>query len=266
MSSSSFNDFKFKIDDIDHSGPWDIYRSYDWDSSVIGWKPPLPNPKMIFHNKLPKSGSSTMNNLLKVLSKSNQFAYKKIEPTDLPNDLMSEESPVINWIKANATGQPFVLLKHHFPFDFTKHSLEQPTYINVIRDPIDWFQSHYYFERFGWEQVNGARHFKGTEEDKNMIIDDCVKNKHKQCVNVPWRYMEYFCGNGPECNPTTSGKPAQVAETTKLRMMTTFYVIGVLEQWENTLDLFQVINRFKQFFYFKLIFIHSSFINCSNVT
>ena len=221
---------------------------------------------MIFHNKLPKSGSSTMNNLLKVLSKSNQFAYKKIEPTDLPNDLMSEESPVINWIKANATGQPFVLLKHHFPFDFTKHSLEQPTYINVIRDPIDWFQSHYYFERFGWEQVNGARHFKGTEEDKNMIIDDCVKNKHKQCVNVPWRYMEYFCGNGPECNPTTSGKPAQVAETTKLRMMTTFYVIGVLEQWENTLDLFQVINRFKQFFYFKLIFIHSSFINCSNVT
>ena len=48
-----------------------------------------------------------------------------------------------------------MLLKHHFYFDFRNHGLRQPTMINVIRDPVDWFVSQYYFRRFGW---NRKRH------------------------------------------------------------------------------------------------------------
>ena len=48
--------------------------------------------------------------------------------------------------------EPYLLLKHHFFFDFRKHGLRQPTMINVIRDPVDWFVSQYYFRRYGWNR------------------------------------------------------------------------------------------------------------------
>lgn len=42
------------------------------------------------------------------------------------------------------------MLKHHYVFDFTPHGMRMPTMINVIRDPVDWFVSQYYFRRNGW--------------------------------------------------------------------------------------------------------------------
>ena len=34
----------------------------------------------------------------------------------------------------------------------------------------DWFQSHYYFERFGWTRKDDDREsFSGTEEDKMRV-------------------------------------------------------------------------------------------------
>ena len=38
-----------------------------------------PSTKMIFHNKMPKSGSTTMHNLLKRLAEINGFDYVKIQ-------------------------------------------------------------------------------------------------------------------------------------------------------------------------------------------
>jgi len=35
--------------------------------------------------------------------------------------------------------------------------MHQPTFVNLIRDPISWFQSHYTFMRFGMN--------KGRAED-----------------------------------------------------------------------------------------------------
>lgn len=167
--------------------PWDKYRSESWES-VAYWNGPAPNPTFVFHNKLPKAGSSTMNNILKLLKKRNLFTYKKLEPTELTGDTYAKETPTAEWIRQNwsdlnNTSDVHFLLKHHFPFDFQRHGFQQPTYINVMRDPIDWFQSHYYFERFGWQQVNADRGFKGTDEERDMIIDDCVKTRYKQCQN-----------------------------------------------------------------------------------
>lgn len=39
----------------------------------------LPNPGFILHNKLPKSGSTTMHNILTVLSQWNNFEHIKID-------------------------------------------------------------------------------------------------------------------------------------------------------------------------------------------
>lgn len=219
--------------------PWDTaYTNYNWNSNVAFWQPPLPNKNLIFHNKLPKAGSTTMNYILFYLSQKNSFKYQKIQPGDLPNDSYSVEEPLVNWIKENVTESPFLLLKHHYPIDFTKYGLDQPTYMNVMRDPVDWFQSHYYFERFGWQKVGGSRDsFKGSDEDRDMIIDDCVTQKASQCVDVPWSWIDFFCGNGPDCNKINNRDT--IVATTKTRIQRVYYMIGILEQWDNTLSLFE---------------------------
>ena len=46
------------------------------------------NPDFIFHNKLPKAGSSTMNNICLMLSKRNNFNYRKVENRHFYNFLI----------------------------------------------------------------------------------------------------------------------------------------------------------------------------------
>lgn len=117
-----------------------------------------------------------MNNILIMLGRKNRFNYRKLNPHNLVGDSLTAENPLVDFVKNNVTSWPFVLLKHHLPMDFEKYGLQQPTYINVIRDPSDWFQSHYYFERFGWTRKEDDRgSFIGSEEDKMRV---CRLNKY----------------------------------------------------------------------------------------
>jgi hypothetical protein len=59
----------------------------------------MPNPGFIFHNKLPKSGSSTMNQLLRELAKKNNFNFAKVEPTLIPNDRFDSEEPLVKFVQ-----------------------------------------------------------------------------------------------------------------------------------------------------------------------
>ena len=53
---------------------------------------------------------------------------------------------------------------------FSRFSSVQPTYINLIRDPLARLVSSYYYQRFG--DYRGDRRtwiFKGTDAEKNMV-------------------------------------------------------------------------------------------------
>ncbi|XP_042602732.1 uronyl 2-sulfotransferase-like [Cyprinus carpio] len=45
--------------------------------------------------------------------------------------------------------QPFLYTRHVHFLNFTRFRIEQPVYINIIRDPINRFLSNYFFRRFG---------------------------------------------------------------------------------------------------------------------
>ncbi|XP_039253042.2 uronyl 2-sulfotransferase-like [Styela clava] len=198
-----------------------------------------PNPSFIFHNKLPKSGSSTMNNILKKLSKANHFNFLKMETSDLQT---SDDRYLIQQLKTKVK-PPFVLLKHHKWLNFTRSNQPQPTYINVMRDPLEWFTSRYYFSRYGWERKPGCRKADCgmSEADRLMDIDECVKKRHRECMN-PWMYLQFFCGTAPECsNTTTLEQKERATEIAKSNILNEYYVVGVLEQFEDTLKLFQTM-------------------------
>jgi hypothetical protein len=133
-------------------------------SSVLGFAYPglssPPNNRFIFHNKLPKCGSSTMKNLLKLLQKRNNFKLDHqrfcIHPKDCyesyRDDGPNGRKDFYNYMKnklPKMKNTKYVLLKHHHWFNFTEFGLPKPTYINVARNPVTRFASRYYFQRFG---------------------------------------------------------------------------------------------------------------------
>ena len=154
-------------------------------------KPVLPNPHLIFHNKLPKCGSTTMHNMLQLLSKWNNFDYYKLEPGDDP---FQEEEKISTFMKlalekarpkrskSEDGTWPVFLFKHHYYYNTSRHGLEEPTWINLIRDPITWFESSFYFKRLGWSQKPGARRRTGTSS----------KNFKKKFKNI-WESFFYYC-------------------------------------------------------------------------
>ena len=48
---------------------------YIYDFTKVELLPSIPNPEFVFHNKLPKCGSTTMNDIVKALSHRNNFNY-----------------------------------------------------------------------------------------------------------------------------------------------------------------------------------------------
>ena len=67
--------------------------------------------------------------------------------------------------------KPLIVIKHHLYTNFTEYGLEEPTWINVAREPVSRFVSSYYFKRFGFARHEGVRNkriIKG-ERDINMV-------------------------------------------------------------------------------------------------
>lgn len=140
---------------------------------------PPKNSRFIFHNKIPKAGSTTMKWLLVALAKRNGFTLDHVTP--LINGVTAEkvkneeghfidgpdgEEALAEYLpkKRQEVGDGnLFFLKHHHWFNFTQFDLEEPTYINVVRDPVTRYASWYAFERYGWARHEGTRQrFSGT--------------------------------------------------------------------------------------------------------
>ena len=129
------------------------------------------NPRFVFHNKIPKAGSTTMKWLLVALSKRNGFVLDHLKPC-VNRETCSErdggkhldgpdgEQALVKYIpksRKSSGSQNYLLLKHHHWLNFSQFGLEAPTYINVARDPVTRYASWYYFERFGWGRNEATR-------------------------------------------------------------------------------------------------------------
>jgi len=217
-----------------------------------------PNHRFIFHNKLPKCGSSTMKNLLKLLQKRNNFKLDHqrfcIHPKDCyeayRDDGPNGRKDFYNYIKKKLPkmkNTKYVLLKHHHWFNFTEFGLPKPTYINVARNPVTRFASKYYFQRFGWSmgEIGSRTNFHGNEEDLNRSLDDCVRLQVPECTDALQVMVKYFCGTSDECNKhgeqgrTQWDKVAISAEIAKKNILREFFFIGILEKFDDTLELFE---------------------------
>lgn len=86
-------------------------RQYSFDADFLA---AAPNPRFVFHNKLPKTGSTTMHNIVGLLSRRNNFTYWKIMSGVMK---FGDESTLVQALRMRYR-EPFFLLQHHYWMDF----------------------------------------------------------------------------------------------------------------------------------------------------
>jgi hypothetical protein len=127
-----------------------------------------PNKRKIFFNRLPKSGATSLRYIFERLANINKFVYdyQKASMFDCaPGNKNCQDGPSAqvkfgayirrtHWETREAN---YLMMKQHHFFNFTAYKIPQPTYLNMVRDPVTRLASSYYFERHGWGFGSNSR-------------------------------------------------------------------------------------------------------------
>nr|XP_054765981.1 uronyl 2-sulfotransferase-like isoform X2 [Lytechinus pictus] len=133
------------------------------------------------------------------------------------------------------------ILHGHYRYINMKSSSKKPILMSMIRDPIDRFESHFYFIRHGDLDMSKAELVKNIKTESNMALpnetlDECVAKGRLECTLSLYRnmYITSFCGYAPGC----SESPSFAFEKAK-RNVDKFLVIGVMEEYDLTMAVFE---------------------------
>ncbi|TRY68406.1 hypothetical protein TCAL_10235 [Tigriopus californicus] len=200
------------------------------------------NTSILIFNKNRKSGSSTVRNWIKVLAPKNRFHMIKSGQTRLPNFPYSmsigREQEFVDQIKRSP--RPLVFMEHFYFVDFRRYDPQlNPTWLNLVREPISRFASLFYHQR-------KMKIWKGKQKPPEgwfrKNISECVLNDDPECSIKKGYYREqqltYFCGNALECREVGNLKALALA---KLNIESHFPVVGVLELFNETLVALELL-------------------------
>jgi len=213
---------------------------------------------VVVYNRVPKSGSTTMITFIFQLRKKNAFlavlnptgAYRSPSGTD-------QRSLGLYFSEANKRART-MFIRHQYFINFTQSNMDQPKYINVMRDPIDFFLSNYMFKRTQMAMRIPVRDMtEGAKNLMTMSFEKCVLQNRFECsykgkrisrgkeylhrrwidnVFMPNDQMLYFCGTDPEC--AQLGNPKALAKA-KYNVENHFVVVGLLEYMNESVTVFE---------------------------
>ncbi|XP_030644372.1 uronyl 2-sulfotransferase [Chanos chanos] len=197
----------------------------------------LPFPSQVVYNRVGKCGSRTIVLLLRILAERHQFT---LISSEIHNKTRLTKHEQVNLMKnISSIPQPFLYTRHVHYLNFTRFRIDQPVYINIIRDPINRFLSNYFFRRFGdWRgEENHLVRTPGMKDDERYLdINTCILENYPECSNPRLFYIiPYFCGQHPQCR-----EPSLWAlERAKENVLEHYLLVGVLEELEDVLLLLE---------------------------
>ena len=236
----------------------------------MSWANTPNNKKLFIHTKMPRCGSTTMKALLGELSRANKFEFYHFPPEGshgANSDLMAEKFKQFYEARQErkeliGDKTPMLFIRHMSWLNFTKIGGEQPTVLNVVRDPISRWVSSYNLCHFG---VAGRQDRAKNRGDASGDAG-CANLKENE-IGVP---VEIYLKNIREkntdkmANDEQNGLSAQFLtwirpDTLAARFLTAapdsqkskfyaeaktivlkhYYTIGILERFSDTLKLFE---------------------------
>ncbi|KAJ8917617.1 hypothetical protein NQ315_000100 [Exocentrus adspersus] len=185
------------------------------------------NRHFLFLNHVPKCGSEILILLLQKLQGLNNYKHVRLTGGNqrfltrtLQEDLVFEMYDVIR-----KEAVPLSFDRHVYFINFTSFDKQLPTYINLIRDPVDKILS-----RASYKDKLGKKDF----------YSKCLVRKKNNCNfkdGQPYDLtIPYFCGHDPRCMLLNNEWALQNAKSNVERY---YPVVGVLEELNTTLEILE---------------------------
>lgn len=206
--------------------------------------------ELLFFNRVPKVGSQTAMELLRLLSIRNNFNFHKDRTQKVENIKLTvnEEKWLVNMV--DYFTPPSAYVKHVCFVDFSRHNTSVPIYVNLVRDPVERVISWYYYVRAPWYFVERKRAFPELPlPNPNWLRKDfekCVRLNDPECRYYPGlkhdgfgdhrRQTMFFCGQDDDC----TGFNTEVAmKKAMYNVEKNYAVVGVLEDMNKTLTVLE---------------------------
>ncbi|XP_059219907.1 heparan sulfate 2-O-sulfotransferase pipe-like isoform X1 [Stomoxys calcitrans] len=198
---------------------------------------------LIFFNRVPKVGSQTMMELLKMLGKRNGFHPVRDKPGNTETIMLAddfEQNLVEEILEAK---RPGTYSKHVAYIDFEDLDYPEPIYINLVRNPVERIISWFYYIRAPWYIAERKKMFPNlyqlpSAQWLKKDFSECVLKGDPECTFLAnerkglgdhRRQMLFFCGQDSEtCMPFDNYEAMQRA---KHHVETKYAVVG---SWEDT--------------------------------
>lgn len=211
--------------------------------------------KVVFYNRVPKTGSTTMLTFLDAAAKTN--GYKVIHSEDFdpdhfdPSDREVRKGVVQDMSSVYGAIEGKVVFERHIHYiDFAEFGRKQPIYMNMLRDPGSLRTSGFYFFRDcvcsgAAEPTNvwcSAHWDKKSDEFCATTINTCYadfdvcKATGHHVFGQPLN--EFLCGTSDECQDFDSDRKTELA---KHNLANKYSWVGILESLTNSLQLLQQI-------------------------
>jgi len=215
----------------------------------------LRSARLLVFNRVPKTGSTTLQTIMRQAAKVNGFLYVS------SNDYTHHRLPTVTAERSFARGLARLLAggrrvafdRHVLWVNLTHHlrGVLRPSeiaYINLVRDPIATLTSAYYFEQDCSCRTHG-QWCKGHKVECGLDIDTAWRRWYHptraRCLHQPAFFIQAFlCGHHPACSGACG---VEAARGLIERIISREYaVVGTLED----LPLFLAVlaKRLPQFF------------------
>lgn len=142
--------------------------------------------QLVIYNRIPKTGSTSLVNLVYHLWKQNsvRIALLNVSHNGLFLNRMNQLHLVWNLTERVIGQQPLLLHGHFVYLSFDQFgSPIRPIYVNMIRDPLERLASYYYFIRFGDDfRPNLTRRRMSDPNQRVLTFDECVQTGGVDCA------------------------------------------------------------------------------------
>ncbi|CAH1778897.1 unnamed protein product [Owenia fusiformis] len=192
-------------------------------------------PNTLFYTRMPKCGSTTILDYLKMIQDRNDFQvyhYKYVEIAhEISEHSKAEETFLRTFQNEKDTSvKNLAFVRHIGYFNFTKRGIRQPLLIDMLRDPVERAISRFYFIR----QPSEAIRRNLSESIINETLSQCIKREGKNQTCVAPTYVQWFNSYTPDIDP----KDVKFINRAKNIIEKEYVCVGILEQLSESLTVF----------------------------